>query len=341
MRAGRWAARAAAVTVAGGCAGGCAGAAPEPGPAGAAGESVARVARCAPPPAADLAAVRVARDVPYAAPGGDTLRLDLARPPGPGPHPAVVLLHGGGWEGGDRGAMHDQMRLLAARGYAAATVGYRLTRAPRNVFPAAVDDARCAVRWLRANAGALALDPERVGALGFSAGAHLASMLGVGAAGAAAGAPTASGCLAGGAAPDPARPAGPTARRAAVRAVVSVAGPQDLRVDGPYTREQARLVTNFLGVFPGDAPEVARRASPIAHVGPGAAPFLLVHGARDDLVPPAHARRMRDALRAAGVPATLVELPGFGHALPPLDGRDRPEAGCTILAFFDRWLRPR
>jgi len=323
--------------------GACAGSAPEPGPrpgdgpAGGpgAGESVAQVTRCPRPPAADVAAVRVELDVPYAAPSGDTLRLDLARPPGPGPHPVVVLLHGGGWEGGDRRAMHGELRALAARGYAAATVGYRLTRAPRNVFPAAVDDVRCAVRWLRTHARPLGLDTARVGALGFSAGAHLASMLGVGASGApSTGAPSpdqgiAEGCLAGADAP------------AAVQAVVSVAGPQDLRVDGPYTEEQARLVTNFLGAFPGDAPALAARASPIAHVGPGAAPFLLVHGTRDDLVPVAHARRMRDALRATGVPATLVELRGVGHSFPALDSPDQPAAGCTIFAFFDRWFRPR
>jgi acetyl esterase/lipase len=313
-------------------AGGCAGAAPEPhaGP-GAAGEAVARVARCARPSAADAAAVRVERDVAFAAPGGDTLRLDLARPAGAGPHPVVVLLHGGGWEGGHRSAMDDEMRLLAARGYAAATASYRLTRAPRDVFPAAVDDARCAVRWLQANAAALGLDPARVGALGFSAGAHLASMLGVGAPGGdAAAAPNAGGgCLAAGG-------AGP-----AVRAVVSVAGPQDLRVNGPYTQEQARLVTNFLGAFPGDAPALAERASPIAHVGPRAAPFLLVHGTQDGLVPVAHARRMRDALRGAGVPATALELGGVGHSFPPLDDPGRPEVGCTIFAFLDRWLAAR
>jgi acetyl esterase/lipase len=281
--------------------------------------------------------VRTEIGVPYAAVGGDTLRLDLARPLGPGPHPVVVLLHGGGWEGGDRSAMHAEMRLLARRGYAAAAVGYRLTRAPRNVFPAAVEDARCAVRWLRVHASRLALDPERVGALGFSAGAYLASMLGVAPAAAldaSAARPEAAGvsrpaCLAAGELP------------AAVQAVVSVAGPQDLRVNGPYTREQARLVTNFLGVFPGDAPALAAAASPITHVAPRAAPFLLVHGSRDDLVPVDHARRMRDALRGAGVPATLLELRGAGHSFPALDARDEPAVGCTTFAFFDRWLRGR
>jgi acetyl esterase/lipase len=323
-------ARAAVLLPAAALAGVCA--APGPGAHEAAGESVTPVARCASTARADVAAVRVERGLAYAVPAGDTLRLDLARPAGPGPHPVVVLLHGGGWEGGDRSAMESEMRLLAGRGFAAAAVSYRLTRAPRHVFPAAVADVRCAVRWLRANAPALGLDPARVGALGFSAGAHLASMLGVGAAGTAGAPPdvaTAAGCLA--------APGG----SAAVQAVVSVAGPQDLRVNGPYTQEQARLVTNFLGVFPGDAPAAAALASPIAHVGPRAAPFLLVHGTADGLVPVAHARRMRDALRTAAVPATLVELRGAGHSFPPLDTGNRPGVGCTIFAFFERWLRPR
>lgn len=296
-----------------------------------AGESVNVVERCADAPGADAAAVQVRTDVPYAVRDGDTLRLDLARPARPGPHPVVVLLHGGGWEGGDRRDMHAELRLLAARGYAAATVGYRLTTTPRHVFPAAVQDVRCAVRWLRTEAGALDLDPARIGALGYSAGAHLASMLGT-AAGVAeldAPAPSTAGCLA-----DPA--ASP-----AVQAVVSMAGPQDLRVNGPYTAEQARIVTNFLGGFSGDIPAVATLASPIAHASAAAPPFLLVHGTQDDLVPVAHARRMRDGLRGVGVPATLLELRDVGHGLPSLGGRETPSVGCTVLAFLDRWLRAR
>jgi acetyl esterase/lipase len=291
--------------------------------------------------------VRTRLDVPYATAGGDTLRLDLALPAGAGPHPAVVLLHGGGWEGGHRSAMHDEMRLLAARGYAAATVSYRLTQAPRNVFPAAVRDVRCAVRWLRGAAPALALDGGRIGALGFSAGAYLASMLGVTADVSALDAPGATGAP--GAAGEPGTCLTPTGGAAdarstassAVQAVVSVAGPQDLRVDGPYTQEQARLVTNFLGTFPGDAPALAARASPIVHVSARAAPFLLVHGTLDELVPVEHARRMRDALHAAGAPATVLELRGRGHEFPALDARDEPAVGCTTFAFLDRWLRGR
>jgi acetyl esterase/lipase len=311
-----------------------AGAPPDPVSARGAGEAVAVVGRCAPPDRTASAAVQTQLGLPYASADGDTLRLDIARPAGRGPHPVVLLLHGGGWEGGDRGAMRAEARLLAARGYAAVSVSYRLTRAPHNVFPAAVQDVRCAVRWLRTRATSLDLDGGRIGALGFSAGAHLASMLG-----AAAEVPAldrgAAACLAATDAPD-ASDASP-----AVQAVVSVAGPQDLRVRGPYTPEQARLVTNFLGAFPGDAPGLAELASPIAHVGAQAAPFLLVHGTRDELVPVEHARRMRDALRGAGVPATVLELRGAGHEFPALDAPDRPEVGCTTLAFLERWLRGR
>jgi acetyl esterase/lipase len=256
----------------------------------------------------------------YALVDGQPLQLDLARPGTSGPHPLVLLLHGGGWEAGDRRDMHDDMLELAARGYVAATVSYRLTRAPRNVFPAAVSDVRCAVRWLRARADGFAIDPARVGVLGFSAGAHLASMLGT----------TSTDAALDGAC-DATGPA-------AVQAVVSVAGPQDLRVNGPYTAEQARLVTNFLGVFPGDAPAVAERASPIAHVSAGAAPFLLVHGTDDGLVPVNHARRMEASLRRAGVSATLLELPGVGHSYAGLSPGARPLVACTVFAFLDRWL---
>lgn len=284
------------------------------------GEAIDIVDRCTPSSSAYVTRF----DQPFATPGGDTLRLDLAIPSAPGPHPAVLVLHGGGWEAGDRTAAHGEMHMLAAQGYVAAAVQYRLSRAPLNVFPAAVRDVRCAVRWLRANAGTLKVDPARVGVVGYSAGAHLASMLGVGAAG---GEDRSEGCLAG------------TTGGAAVQGVIAMAGPQDLRVDGPYTAEQARLVTNFLGVFPGDAPQVAERASPIAHVTAGSAPFLLVHGTRDQLVPVEHARRMAAALRRVGVPATLQELPEAGHGLPGLDSRGADSVACTALAFLGRWVR--
>jgi acetyl esterase/lipase len=226
------------------------------------------------------------------------LRLDVARPRGERHAPLIVLLHGGGWEGGSRTSLSAEMEAFARLGYAAATVEYRLTTRGRHVFPAAIADARCAVRFLRAHASRFGVDPTRIAAAGYSAGAHLASLLGVAADVTALDEPC------GDAVVDAADPG--------VRAVVSYAGPQDLRVRGPYTAEQARLVTNFLGVFPGDDPARATLASPLAHVGRGDAAMLLVAGRRDALVPPAHARWMESAFRDAGVPVEVLERSG-GH----------------------------
>lgn len=282
------------------------------------GAAVAPVASCANPDTATP--VQVVRDVAYVERDGRTLRYDLARPRTAGPRPLVVLLHGGGWEGGSRASMHDEMLALARQGYVAASVEYRLTRAGSNVFPAAIADARCAVRVLRARAGEHGIDPARIAVAGYSAGAHLASMLG-----AAADVPGLD------------APCDGTGD-ARVQAVVSYAGPQDLRVRGAYTEEQARLVTNFLGVFPGDAPEVARLASPVAHASADDAPFLLVQGKRDRLVPPEHAPLMASALRRAGAKATVLPLARVAHGFVGLATSRRAGVRCTTLAFLARWV---
>jgi acetyl esterase/lipase len=317
--------RLAAAAVLAGCSSAGQESAPTAGSGADGGAAVAVTSDCAPEPPAAGAAARVdsAYGVTYATRGGDALRLDAAWPRGGGPRPLVVLLHGGGWSGGSRGSLHGEMHALARRGYAAATVEYRLTRAPRNVFPAALDDVRCAVRFLREHAAAYGADPDRVAAAGYSAGAHLASMLGAG--GAADTAGTGTGCASGGG-------------DAPLRAVISYAGPQDLRVNGPYTREQAELVTNFLGAFPGDAPDLAARASPIAQLRAGGPPFLFVHGTDDPLVPVEHARRMAAALRRVGTPATVLELRGAGHGFVGLAASRDARVRCTTGAFLARWL---
>jgi acetyl esterase/lipase len=307
----------------GGALAGCSNAARDAGAAGvdvaaAAGESVPVTRSCARDSATD--SVRTEYDVTYATRDGRPLRLDAAWPRGGG-RGLVVLLHGGSWSGGSRADMHGEMLALARRGYAAASVEYRLTRAPTNLFPAAVADVRCAVRFLRGRAATYGVAPDRIAAAGFSAGAHLASMLGT----AADVAGLDEACAAGDGEPR-------------LRAVVSYAGPQDLRVNGPYTREQARIVTNFLGAFPGDVPERARLASPLAHVSAGDPPFLLVHGTADELVPPDHSRYMAASLRRAGSPATVLELRGTRHAYVGLAESTDEVVRCTTAAFLDRWL---
>ena len=306
-----------AVVLGAGCTGAGSEASPAPSDGAWGGHSVDVAASCTMP---EPVATHTERDVQYAT-TDPAQRMDLAWPTTPGPHPMVILLHGGSWTGGSRTAMHDDMMTLAGQGYVAASASYRLTTNGRHRFPAAVQDVRCAVRWLRTNAHRFGGDPDRVGAIGFSAGGHLASMLGT--------ASDVSGLD---------QSCGGAGGSAGVQAVVSHAGPQDLRVVGTYTDEQASIVTEFLGAFPGEAPELAALASPIVHVTRGDAAFLLVHGTRDGLVPYAHARRMRDTLRAAGVPATVLTLRGQGHVHLPIRSSRDARVGCTTLAFLSRWL---
>lgn len=290
----------------------------------AAGEAVAVTRECTVPAAAHPSSVHLERDVTYATVGGEPQRLDLARPRGAGPHPLVVLIHGGGWSGGGRSAYHDAMLRLAGQGYAAASVDYRLADAPRNVFPAAVEDVRCAVRWLRSHAAEHGIDASRVAALGSSAGGHLAAMLGT-----ATDVPGLDGAC-------PLRDVSP-----AVGAVVAIAGPHDIRTAGALDAGQRAMVENFLGIRPEEDPERALLASPAVHASAGDPPFLLIHGTADDVVPVRQSRSMRDTLRAAGVPATLIELPGVGHSIPEFSSDPRFRAStCTILAFLRERLRP-
>ena len=290
--------------------------------AGATPQAVSTITRCAD---SSLAAARVreARDVTYVVRDGRALRFDVAWTESGPPAPLMLLLHGGSWSAGSPASLHEEMRALARRGYTAAAVEYRLTQAPRDVFPAAIDDVRCALRVLRRRAAEFHAAPERVAAMGYSAGGHLASLLG-----------TASDV------PGLDRSACENADGdVRVRAVVSYAGPQDLRVNGPYTQEQADIVTNFLGVFPGDDPTIARLASPIAHVSAGDPPFLMIHGTDDRLVPVDHPRRMALALRQVGTPASLIELRAAGHGYVGMLASANPTVRCTVDAFLAKWLR--
>ncbi|MFW6086907.1 MAG: alpha/beta hydrolase fold domain-containing protein [Myxococcota bacterium] len=245
--------------------------------------------------------------------------MDLVVPKGGGPHPVVLLLHGGAWRSGAHEGFDAPKRRLAARGYAVASAGYRL--APEHPFPAAVADARCAVRWLRSHAREHDLDPDRIATLGVSAGGHLAALLA-----------TASeddslddGC--------PIADASPR-----VQAAVAYYAPYDLR-DLP--EEVGRMVSQFLGAPPLEVPDRAERGSPIAHVEGSDPPMLLVHGTRDGTVPIEQARRMEHKLAASEVPVTLVPIEGARHGFPVLDSRrEHRPATCSTLAFLNATIPP-
>ena len=237
----------------------------------------------------------VERDLTYGM-GADTeLKLDLAMPKaGNGPFPAVVFLHGEGWRAGNRQQMNHFIEGMAGLGYVGISVEYRLV--PTAHFPAQVEDCKAAVRWLRANARRYRVDPDRIGVVGFSAGGHLASMLGV----------TGK--------EDGLEGVGGNPRQSSrVQAVVSFFGPSDFSTrDWPEDLER-EVIAPFLGGSFAAMPDAYRRASPINYASRDAPPFLLFHGTDDKLVPVDQSRRLAEKLNKLGVPTRMVALEGEGH----------------------------
>jgi acetyl esterase/lipase len=227
--------------------------------------------------------------------------------------PAVMFVHGGSWRFGDAGAHAGHAQRLAELGYVAATIDYRLV--PEAVYPAQMQDTACALSFLRSQAQAFGLDPDRVAVVGYSAGGHLVSLLGV-----AFDDPDY--------APDCA--AGPTAPP---QAVVSGAGPQDLRGWSDVDN-----VAEMLGGTIDEVPERYDAASPLLHARPDAPPFLFVHGTSDWIVPVEQSREMRAALRDQGVDARLLELDGVGHVTGVGGDGGRSELGVMSIDEPEAWL---
>ena len=266
---------------------------------------------------AEDAKVATANDIVYAKPGDAELKLDLARPAdGDGPFPAVVVIHGGGWRGGNKADTRPILAELAKRGYVAISPQYRFC--PKDKFPAQVHDVKASVRWLKGHAGEYKIDAGHVGAMGFSAGGHLALMLGL---------TGKDDGLEGDAPAD--------APDAKVQAVVNYFGPTDLgAVDIPAVSKP--LVRDFLGAPDGEISEAARKASPLTYVSEGDAPTLTFQGTKDPLVPYSQAIKLNDAQTAKGVPGRVELLVGVGHGW---GGDDLAHTMGETLAFFDRYLK--
>lgn len=229
-------------------------------------------------------------------PGFRPLELDLYLPPGPpapaSPVPVIVHVHGGGWRRGSRrhplprvGA--DFYERLAGQGFAVAAVDYRLSA--EAVFPAALDDVRAAVSWVRKQAADYGPEVSRVFLWGDSAGGHLALMAALTGA-------EVQGVVAW----------FPVTDLAGLGSDVQGAG--GTPDPGPESREAL-----FLGAPAAAVPDLAREASPVAHASAAAPPVLLMHGAADDLVPPAQSIRLAEALTAAGARVELELVPGATH----------------------------
>lgn len=220
------------------------------------------------------------------------LTLDLYLPPPrfDGPRPLVVFVHGGGWAVGTPryAAVYrnwpERLASLAAQGYVVAAPSYRLSGEAR--FPAAFHDIQASIRWLRSKAQAFGVDRERVLIWGESAGGHLAALV--------------AACC-----EDSARANGESA---CVQGAVVWYGITDL-----LSQDFGDMDRNFLGCA-GDCDELRRQASPVHQVGPDAAPFLILHGTADRVVPYRQAQLLQQALQRKKVPVRLLRLEGIDHS---------------------------
>ncbi len=255
-------------------------------------------------------------DVTYAIiPGFRPLTLDVYLAPqsraGPGGSPLVLYIHGGGWSNGharQSGAFDDWPRVLAslaARGYVVASLNYRLSgEAP---FPAAIQDVKSAIRYLRAHARQYGIDPARALVWGGSAGGHLAAL-------------AAATC--GVKELEPASPPQATPESAAVarqsdcvQGAVTWYGVFDLgAMAGPSPGVSPAPIAKFLGCNGACPPEKLQNASPQHFIKAGMPPFLLIHGAADKTVDPQQSKRFRDAVEAAGGRISLIMIPDVEHS---------------------------
>jgi acetyl esterase/lipase len=244
--------------------------------------------------------VEMKRDVVYGKGGERELKCDLFLPKGTSTaggkmaaRPGIVFIHGGGWSGGTRGQFHKQAAYLAGKGYVGACIEYRLSREAK--FPAALEDCKCAVRWMRANAKTYHIDPDRIAVCGGSAGGHLASMVGL--------TKPSDGFEGKG---------GHQEFSSRVQLVVDFNGVSDLD-ELAKGRPLYNSIQKFLGPTYKENPKLYVIASPISHVDAKAPPFLLLHGTDDTTVPFEQSVAMMKKLQAAGVEAELFEAKGAKH----------------------------
>jgi len=242
------------------------------------------------------------RDIPYRQGNSKSWVLDMAMPekPATANRPALVIVHGGGWASGSKSVdvYQKMMKDYAKKGYVTINVEYRLTgEAP---FPACIEDVKCAVRWLRAHANDYQVDPNRVGAYGHSAGAHLALMLGM--------VPASAGLEGDG---------GWLDQSSVVNVVAAGSPPTELGRDVPMAKKEWW---------------------PIGYIGGNHPPLFLIQGGADPVVRPALTEDFVKKMKAAGATVEYLFLEGIGHGAAYADRLEITDP--AIEAFFAKYLKP-
>ena len=269
------------------------------------------------------------------------MKLDLYLPPARfrGPRPTVIYIHGGGWQsGGPRlsGAFDNWPRVLAsiaARGYVVASVSYRF--AGEAAHPAAIQDVKASIRWLRANAGKYRVDPARIMVWGASAGGQLAAL-----------AATSCGVVA---LEPPTAPSGPPRNDKVEQQTAGAAPAMEVSdcVQGAVTwygifdftgRPLGPPEQSYLGCAPsGCTPQQTASPSAVSYLGPRTPPVLMIAGSEDHTVPPAQSRDFYAAMQARHLRGELMIIPGVDHSFigkTPEATRDASRAGLARTIDF-------
>ncbi len=270
----------------------------------------------------------VLRDVEYAKVDGQTLLLDLYLPAlskvddrsrvgSASGVPCVVFVHGGGWKGGDKKSAKQNAAWLVDHGFAVASINYRLTDTAQ--WPAQIDDCYEAVRWVRRNSKTYGIAPDRIGAFGTSAGAHLAALMGTRVF------------------------PGKESVSSRVQAVCDWFGPADLMTMPPNNVGNGRTAEDvagsngakLLGATVREVPDLAADASAMDHVSGDAAAFLIMHGDQDTGVPVSQSTRLHKKLVTSGALSELHVVKGGKHGGPLFRTNDVKQ---RVLHFFQRSL---
>ena len=233
-------------------------------------------------------------DITYASYEGRTLKLDLYKPREKlGKLPAIVCIHGGGWAKGSRKSYTKVAQAIAAHGYVAVTISYRLSG--EAVFPAAIMDCKAAVRFLRAHAQTLGINPDKIGAIGSSAGGHLAALLAT-----SYGAEELEGS------------GGYAAFSSQIQAVVPMAAQTDfLSARNRQVSEERLIWKQFMGGSQDEKPDAYQLASPIEHVNLGDPPCFLISGEKDD--ESTRGTKFRKRMNQLGISSELEIIEGAPH----------------------------
>jgi acetyl esterase/lipase len=255
------------------------------------------------------------KDITFASVAGLDLKLDIYRPLTSSTRTAILYYHGGGWRAGGREVMRPDARFMAELGFVGLPAQYRLLgQAP---WPAQIHDVKAAIRWTRAHAEELEIDPSRIVLWGSSAGAQLALL--------AAGTPDV---------PELEGELGPLGVSSAVAAVIAVHAPTSFHL-GDSGQRFSTPAKSLLGDAATE--EQARAASPTEHVHVGFPPTLLLHGTQDRMVHHSASERMLEALRNVRAPADLHLFHGHTHGFAALPSM-RAAIANEVDFFLDRTI---